>query len=283
MKNLIIRTASGVLFLAIMIGAILWNIYSFWILSCVIVVVGMIEFFNMTIPKGHLIQKILSISIGLSGLSFFSPFIWINSDILAVFCLSVCFYFWVIIPVIELYKKSEKPFLNVSLMILPLFYVALPFMLMNLLYLLCNDYKYAAIGGSSCILAFFILIWTNDVGAYCFGMLLGRHGKHKFFPRISPKKSWEGFIGGIITTILAGVLISKLMFDGENMHHWIIIAIITSVLGTFGDLVESMLKRSANVKDSGKIIPGHGGILDRFDAALLSFPVVFVYILSFIL
>jgi phosphatidate cytidylyltransferase len=271
MKNLIIRTASGAIFLTVMIGAILWSVHAFWVLSCIIVIAGMIEFFNMTIPNGHTLQKVISILVGLSGLLIFNPsihhdpcsvFIIIGIVILAV----ACFY---MIPIAELYKKSEKPFQNISLLILPIIYVALPFVLMNCMNILFHGKNY--------ILAFFILIWTNDVGAYCFGMLFGQHGKHKLFPRISPKKTWEGFIGGIIITVISSVLISKFMFDGNNMPHWIIIAIITSVFGTFGDLLESMLKRSAGVKDSGKIMPGHGGILDRFDAVLLSFPIVFIY------
>ncbi|MDR0420866.1 MAG: phosphatidate cytidylyltransferase [Prevotellaceae bacterium] len=278
MKNFITRTISGTLFLAIMIGAILWSVHAFWILSCIIVVLGMIEFFKMTIPKGHELQKIISIFIGLSVLllmsvnNVFDDFQVINL-LFGIHTLIILIVgLFTVIPIVELYEKSEKPFHNISLLILPIIYVALPFALMNLCY---------SEGHNLYILAFFIFIWTNDVGAYCFGMLFGQHGKHKFFPRISPKKTWEGFIGGIITVIIAGVLISKFMFDGNNMHHWIIIAIITSVLGTFGDLVESMMKRSAGVKDSGKIMPGHGGILDRFDAVLLSFPTVFTYIFVF--
>ncbi|MDR2650765.1 MAG: phosphatidate cytidylyltransferase [Prevotellaceae bacterium] len=261
MKNLIIRTASGALFLAIMIGSILWSVHSFWILSCIIVIFGMIEFFNMTIPKGHELQKIISIFIGLGCVLY--SFSEMTSSMIVVIGL-----FSALIPIIELYKGSEKPFENIALLFFPVIYIAIPFTLMNL---------YNLYHGSNYILAFFIFIWANDVGAYCFGMLFGQNGKHKLFPRISPKKSWEGFIGGIITTIIASVLISKLMFDGKNMPHWIVIAIITSVVGTFGDLIESMLKRSAGVKDSGKIMPGHGGILDRFDAVLLSFPIVFIY------
>ncbi|MDR3227403.1 MAG: phosphatidate cytidylyltransferase [Prevotellaceae bacterium] len=273
MKNLIARTLSGLLFLAIMIGCILWNVYAFFGLSCVIVVVGMIEFFNMFIPKANKWQKILSICAGICLISF--VFIAKNISVLEIIYVENLFIasliFLTSIPIIELYTKSEEPAKNIALLIIPVFYIVLPFMLMQTM----ND-------DSDKLLAFFILIWANDVGAYCFGMLFGQHGKHKLFPRISPKKSWEGFIGGIITAIAASILVSKFMLH-ENMHHWIIIAIITAVLGTFGDLVESMLKRSAGVKDSGKIIPGHGGILDRFDAVLLSFPIVFVYIKIFIL
>ncbi|MDR2064297.1 MAG: phosphatidate cytidylyltransferase [Prevotellaceae bacterium] len=276
MRNLIIRTTSGLLFLAIMTGYILWNAYAFGVLSCIIIIVGMIEFFNITISKGHTTQKILSVFTGLSGLlivhiyNFFDVPHILLSCIAIIVILAACSF--ILIPIIELYKKSEKPFQNISLLILPIVYVALPFVLMNFFY------HYS---GRFYVLAFFMLIWANDVGAYCFGMLFGQHGKHKFFPRISPKKTWEGFIGGIITAIIASVIIAKTMLDIE-ICHLIIIAIITSVLGTFGDLVESMLKRSAGVKDSGKIMPGHGGILDRFDSAIFAFPMVFIYVIIYI-
>jgi phosphatidate cytidylyltransferase len=262
-----------------MIGAILWNVHAFWILSCIIVIAGMIEFFNMTIPKGHKLQKIISIFIGLSGLLIIHVNNFFNDSYIILPCIDilvilvVCLF--TVIPIVELYKKSEKPVHNISLLILPILYVAVPFVLMNIFK---GGDEFV---GKLYILAFFILIWTNDVGAYCFGILFGQHGRHKLFPRISPKKTWEGFIGGIITTVIAGILISKLMFDDKNMHHWIIIAVIASVFGTFGDLAESMMKRSAGLKDSGKIMPGHGGILDRFDAVLLSFPIIFTYILVF--
>ncbi|MDR2293554.1 MAG: phosphatidate cytidylyltransferase [Prevotellaceae bacterium] len=267
MRNLIIRTASGLLFLAIMIGSILWNTYAFAALTCIIIIIGMFEFFNLTIPKRHLSQKTASIFIGLSGVLFFNPVT--NNKFLSAFFVIVAIACLTMIWIIELYKKSEKPIENIALFILPIIYIAVPFTLMH--YLNCFDPD-----GKFYILAFFILIWANDVGAYCFGILFGKHGKHKFFPRISPKKTWEGFAGGIITAIIASVIIAKSMLNIE-IYHLIIIAITTSVFGTFGDLAESMLKRSAGVKDSGKIMPGHGGILDRFDSAIFAFPMVFVY------
>jgi phosphatidate cytidylyltransferase len=252
-----------------MTGSILWNVYAFSALICIIIAVGMFEFFNLAIPEGHEAQKTASIFIGLSGVLILNPvmhtdFLSVCFAIAAVACLTM-------IPVIELYKKSEKPIENIALLILPLIYIAVPFTLMH--YLNCFYPN-----GNLYILAFFILIWANDVGAYCFGMLFGQHGKHKFFPRISPKKTWEGFIGGIITAIIASIIIAKTMLNVE-IYHLIIIAIITSVSGTFGDLAESMLKRSAGAKDSGKIMPGHGGILDRFDSAILAFPMVFIYMI----
>jgi len=271
MKNLIARTLSGILFLAVMIGAIIYGGYVFFSLSCVIVGIGTFEFIKMTVSKATIAQKILSIIMSvvfvfgcwsITTFYFYAPvssFAIVGLSITAIF-------------IIELYNKSETPLQNISSLVLPVLYIAVPFVLMNLFSYQDGD----SYSSGKFILAFFILIWSNDVGAYCFGCTLGRHGKHKLFERISPKKSWEGFIGGIITAIIAGVLCAIFLIE-QPIWHWVVIAIIASVFGTLGDLIESMLKRSAGVKDSGNILPGHGGILDRFDAAIFAFPPVFIY------
>jgi phosphatidate cytidylyltransferase len=127
------------------------------------------------------------------------------------------------------------------------------------------------------IIGFFILLWTNDTAAYLTGITFG---KHRLFERLSPKKSWEGFLGGLIGTIGMGYLISGWL-GVVDKPGWIIISVIVSVAGTYGDLIESMLKRSIGVKDSGTIMPGHGGFLDRFDSVVISFPMVYLYIAVF--
>jgi phosphatidate cytidylyltransferase len=127
------------------------------------------------------------------------------------------------------------------------------------------------------VIGYFILLWINDTGAYLAGVTAG---KHRLLERISPKKSWEGFIGGVIFTVLFAWLFSG-RFGGLDTGGWISVAILISVSGTFGDLIESMLKRSTGIKDSGTIMPGHGGFMDRFDSTLLSFPLVFLFIVFF--
>jgi phosphatidate cytidylyltransferase len=124
------------------------------------------------------------------------------------------------------------------------------------------------------LLIYFLLIWANDTGAYLFGVSIG---KHKIFPRISPKKSWEGFFGGLFFTAIVAWAIS-LYFHNITFAHWLVIGLLSAIIGVFGDLVESMLKRSIDVKDSGKFLPGHGGVLDRFDSVFLSAPIVFAYL-----
>jgi phosphatidate cytidylyltransferase len=126
-------------------------------------------------------------------------------------------------------------------------------------------------------LGFMFLLWANDSGAYLIGMSLG---KNKLFERISPKKSWEGFFGGLVVAIGVAVLCS-LFFTTLAVQHWIVMAILVTLFGTFGDLVESMFKRSMNVKDSGKLLPGHGGFLDRFDGLLIAAPMVYSYLVLF--
>ena len=123
-------------------------------------------------------------------------------------------------------------------------------------------------------LAIYIFIWANDTGAYLSGSLLG---KHKLFPRISPKKSWEGSIGGALLTV-AGAVVISLFYGFMNVWQWVGMALVVVVFGTFGDLTESMVKRHLGIKDSGKMLPGHGGILDRLDSMLFAIPAVVMYL-----
>mgnify|MGYP003461984886 FL=1 len=127
------------------------------------------------------------------------------------------------------------------------------------------------------LLAIFIFIWLNDTGAYCVGTLIG---KHRLFERISPKKSWEGFWGGLILCVISGIAIATWLnsyFNGPQLYGWIVLAAIVSIFSTWGDLCESLIKRSIGVKDSGKILPGHGGILDRIDSLLLVSPTALLF------
>jgi phosphatidate cytidylyltransferase len=146
-------------------------------------------------------------------------------------------------------------------------FVALPLSLLNFIY-----YKNPLL-----LLAIFIFIWLNDTGAYCVGSLIG---KHRLFERISPKKSWEGFWGGLILCVISGIAIATWLnsyFNGPQLYGWIVLAAIVSIFSTWGDLCESLIKRSIGVKDSGKILPGHGGILDRIDSLLLVSPTALLF------
>ena len=187
-----------------------------------------------------------------------------------------------IIMVLELYRKQDKPFDSLAHTFFSLFYTAIPF----------SMFPFAAfsrtglnsilphnniIFSPGIIIGFFLLIWANDTGAYLTGTSFGRH---KLMERISPKKTWEGFLGGIIIAVLVAWFLSDWLGVVSKIH-WVFISIIVSVAGTYGDLVESMLKRSTGVKDSGTIMPGHGGFLDRFDSTIISFPIVYLFISLF--
>ena len=188
----------------------------------------------------------------------------------------------VVIMIVELYRKTEKPFDSLAHTFFPVIYSAVPFSMFpfsafshtGLEPLLKNGNMIFSPG---IVVGFFILLWINDSGAYLAGVSFG---KHHLMERISPKKSWEGFAGGFILTIVAAWFLSGWM-GVVDRKGWIMISVIISVMGTYGDLVESMLKRSTGVKDSGNIMPGHGGFLDRFDSTIISFPMVFLYITLF--
>lgn len=180
--------------------------------------------------------------------------------------LSVLFVTLVFIA--ELYRKQEKPFTGIAYTFLGLVYVTVPFIFFFTLAFVTGRYN------SHIPLGFMLILWGNDTGAYLVGKYLGRH---KLFERVSPKKTWEGLVGGVLSALLVACLIAP-YFAVLSGWQWVGVALIIAGFGTFGDLVESLFKRSWQVKDSGAILPGHGGLLDRFDGLLLAAPAVFVFL-----
>ncbi len=185
-------------------------------------------------------------------------------------------YFFAIIPlfagvfIIELFNKTDKPFQNVALAITGIMYLSLPYSLLHYFVFKTPQSEY----NPGIILGIVLLIWSYDAGAYGCGSIFG---KHSFFKRLSPAKTWEGFLGGLVFTLGISYFVS-LIFSELELFHWMIISVIIVVFGTLGDLSESMFKRTMGVKDTSNIIPGHGGVLDRFDAFVMSVPMVFVYL-----
>lgn len=187
-------------------------------------------------------------------------------------------YYYIIIPLltltffIKLYRKNDlQPFANLGYTFLGIIYVAVPFALVNELIISPEGYR------PNIMIGILLMLWGNDSGAYFAGKSLG---KRKLFERISPKKTWEGFFGGLVTSLIIAYLCSH-FFNDLGVMHWLIMAIIISVTGTLGDLVESLFKRTISIKDSGSIIPGHGGFLDRFDGLLLSMPFIVTFLKIF--
>ncbi|RRN77172.1 phosphatidate cytidylyltransferase, partial [Pseudoxanthomonas sp. SGD-10] len=167
-----------------------------------------------------------------------------------------------------LYKYSKNPFSDIGYTFLGIIYTVVPFIFYHAIAFISGEYN------SNLALGFFLMLWSSDTGAYLFGV---KFGKRRLFERHSPKKSWEGFFGGVLVSVIVAVIISRFYTEYATIH-WVIMALIISCFGTMADLVESMFKRSINVKDSGSILPGHGGVLDRFDGLLISAPLVFVYL-----
>ena len=174
----------------------------------------------------------------------------------------------------ELYLKKASPMLNWAYSMLSQLYIGLPFALLNVL-AFHTDPEYSSVSYNPILpLSIFIFLWLSDTGAYCVGSLIG---KHRLFERISPKKSWEGSIGGGVVAIGASFVLAH-YFTIMSMWEWTGLALVVVVFGTWGDLTESLLKRQLHVKDSGTILPGHGGMLDRFDSALMAIPAAVFYL-----
>ncbi|MGQ7870885.1 phosphatidate cytidylyltransferase [Sunxiuqinia sp. sy24] len=271
MKNLFVRTLTGIAFTGVVIGSLLLSEYTFGILFLFILIIGLKEFFsffkNADISPNHLLATAI-------GCIFFITFFLVGAGIFppkSFYCLIPIF---LLVFIAELYRKKQLPFENMAAGILGLIYIALPLSMISLL-VFKADHSY----NPSLLLALFIIIWTYDSGAYLFGMSLG---KNRLFERISPKKSWEGAIGGAFLALVAAGLIGHYFIPEIALHHWLILAAITVVSATFGDLTESLFKRQFKLKDSSNFLPGHGGILDRFDSLFFAVPSVVLYFKLFV-
>ncbi|MBP3256949.1 MAG: phosphatidate cytidylyltransferase [Bacteroidales bacterium] len=271
MNTTVKRSIFGVLFLAVMLGGLLFSEYLFKLLFAFITGVMLYEFYKMTMGHSYRTSQVEAIWAGvilfLAGNYYFfgghKPQ-FIGVGILLVLFVMIC----------TLFEKDHKDFQKTGFLYAGLLYIGLPLALSNAV--VCKDGEFSGL----LMLAFFIIIWSSDVGAYCFGMLLGQKvWPAKMCPEISPKKSWAGFIGGWITVLLAAWILYRTGLLAFPLVHVLIMATLMHVMGVFGDLFESLWKRSAGIKDSGNLIPGHGGLLDRFDSALFAIPVGYVYLL----
>jgi phosphatidate cytidylyltransferase len=278
MSNFWQRVFTGAAFLTVMIGSIWYSYFSLAALFLVISVLGLWEFYTLLEKANYHPQKhtALFICVTLNSCLIYL----VGQDLFASLLLP--YIFWMFIPsallifLIELFRNKEQPFHNIGFTILGLLYVQIPFLFLSVLAFRTdmNLISLNELFTPYIVLGFFFLIWANDTFAYLSGRAFGRT---KLFERISPKKTWEGAIGGAICTQGMAYLFSMYVTELAPIH-WHVMALLVSVLGTMGDLVESMFKRSLGVKDSGNLLPGHGGILDRFDAVLLSAPFVVTYL-----
>ncbi len=265
------RAITGTLFVAAIVAGVYFNDNITFFLFTLITLLGLDEFYGL-VKKNKAIRPIKFWG-SLTGVCLMVVLCLIAQQVVHLKLIFIPIVMVFLTFLIELYRKKENPFINISYTLIGFIYVVIPFaMLFHLGYY--ANHAFSDTYNYQIILGFFILLWTNDTGAYLSGKFLG---KHKLFERISPNKTWEGsFGGGILTIILSYVL--SMYFTNLDLTNWIVIGIIITVFGGIGDLVESMLKRSLGVKDSGKLLPGHGGILDRFDGLLLSVPFIYCYL-----
>jgi phosphatidate cytidylyltransferase len=264
LKNIILRTITGAVFVAVLTSAILFHPLTYFALFGIVLVVGFFELVKLY-PTESKILKISSfiLSLLVYGLSFL---ILVNELDFCLFAFVLPFILAIFIQV--LFTQTEKPLQMLANTFFPVFYLSIPLSLMSYLGFVEGHYS------GKLLMGMFFLIWTNDTGAFLSGITLG---KHKMFPRISPKKTWEGTIGGVLLTVVMSYVLS-IYWIPMPLWQSILLAVTVGVFATLGDLTESMFKRAADVKDSGNILPGHGGILDRFDSLLFVAPAVaFLY------
>lgn len=270
-KDILIRAASGVVMLVVMLTAMLWSTWSFAALLVAITAGVTWEHLRLSEHCGAQPQKMMAMGIALLVVAPFALLFDSEHAITEGVSLMFGMMFVVMIAMlmvlfVELFRQRETPIQNVGATILPALQVALPIAMLALLPALGEGYN------AWRVVAFFSIIWANDVFAFLVGITLGRH---RLCERISPKKSWEGFIGGIVAAMGVALLAAHLL--GENMTVWAGLGLVSALAAVAGDLVESMFKRAAGVKDSGAIMPGHGGWFDRFDAVLMAAPVAVIY------
>lgn len=270
MNNFVKRTLSGFLFVVLIIGSILLSQFAFAAIFSIICGWTVREFHTLTNQQSDVKINVWTATAG-AVLLFITSFLYASGTVrYPIF--SIYGFYVVLILISELYRQKSNPINNWAYFILGQVFVALPFSLLNFIAFI-DESQYKPI----ILLAVFVTIWVNDTGAYLVGVTFG---KHRLFERISPKKSWEGFAGGALAALLSGYIFS-LLIPEICLLNWFIFSEIIVIFGTYGDLIESLLKRTVHVKDSGNAIPGHGGLLDRFDSMLLAAPVVFIF-LSFL-
>lgn len=261
MSNIVKRGITGTVYVLSVIAAVYLPPVFCFIYFGLVSMIGLHEFYRNMRQSTDVSANPLGYLLGLSAYVLLGGEIfWSFHRNVILYALAVLLLLLIVIPISELYRKKEKPFTDIAYTFLGVLYVVVP--------LSCANILRIDLIPSIVLMSIFIFAWCNDTFAYLTGMWLG---KHKLFERISPKKTWEGCIGGVVSVIVASIIIVSFNHTVE-LYQILPLAIITSVVGVYGDLIESMWKRQIGIKDSGNILPGHGGILDRFDIMLLVLP-----------
>ena len=273
MSNLALRTVTSVVFTAVMVAGIIISPYIYGGLFLVIMVVALQEFFRMTIEGRFMFQQ--KCAIAAAALMFMFVLFW-RMDRMDPEWTALAILPLLAIPVSFIFRKDHTDFGMISYLYAGILYIALPLTLTPFMVIQGGEFN------GFVLLSIFVIIWLCDVGAYTIGTLLGQKPtSRKLAPSISPKKSWWGFWGGLTFGAIAAVVLHFVGWLPYSIVHCIVLGAIVSASGVCGDLVESLWKRYIGVKDSGNCIPGHGGMLDRFDSSLLAIPVAFIYMIIF--
>lgn len=277
---MITRAISGAVYVAAIVICILLGQWTFIALSLLLAIAGLAEFYRLA--NGNRRERPVTLYVDIAGgilliLGLSSSAMRVVADPFGISPLPQITYFLPYLayllarPVMQLYTKEQSPLTNIAVSYMGQVYIALPLGLMNCIY---SQY-----GTPHIVLAMFIMIWVNDTGAYLVGRTFGRH---RLFERLSPKKSWEGFWGGLAFTIASAVVMKCIFpayFPTLSVAQMVGLAAVVTLFATWGDLTESLIKRTLHVKDSGTVMPGHGGILDRIDSLLLVAPATLLYLL----
>lgn len=271
LPNIVVRILSGIVFVSLLLGGILFNEYTFAALFTLITGLALFEFYGL-LQKNSDAEIVRWYNVLGGVVLFLSGYFIIAHQCYVGLMLYIAYLLFLFVS--ELYLKHENPIKSLGYALLGQIYIAVPFTLANYLVFAYNGEYHSVY-----LMALLIFIWIDDSFAYLTGMAFGRH---RLFERISPKKSWEGFIGGAIFTIGSSLIFAH-FFEGMSTITWLGFAAIVVAFGTWGDLIESLIKRTLGVKDSGNMIPGHGGMLDRFDSTIFAIPAVFLYLFAYTL
>ena len=282
MNNFIVRTLTGVAFVAVLVASIVYSPFSFGALFAVVSALSTMEFCNI-VNKQAGVQTNVFISILASLMLFFAIFAYSCGYANAVLLMPSSVFLPYLLTIIyllvsQLYSGRENALASWAFTMMGQLYVALPFALLNCIAFV--PYPQSSMGTVYIFmypLAVFLFLWSSDSGAYCVGSLLGKKIPYRLFPSISPNKSWIGSIGGTLLAVGVGAIISR--FEPSlTLLQWMGFSLVVAIFGTWGDLVESQIKRQLGIKDSGNVLPGHGGMLDRFDSSLLAIPASLIYL-----
>jgi phosphatidate cytidylyltransferase len=267
-NNFIKRTITGAFFVIFIIGSVLLSPWVFASLFLLVSVAGMFEYFRVMARLDLYPARMTSL---LVSVVVYAGVVSVLTGLLSPDYLKAGIVIVPLLLIVELFRKKGNPFRNVAAAMLGIVWIVFPLALLSGFFNPAADRGWIH-GGA--LLGFFLILWIYDSGAYIVGSVAG---KRKMLERISPGKSWEGFAGGTAAGLLTAYMISASFLEFSSLE-WMLIAIVIIIFGTLGDLIESMLKRSAGIKDSGSLLPGHGGILDRFDAVLVAAPFVYLII-----